>query len=760
MSNGNEENANESTGKLGSIKGVILAALFLAIIVGLGFSNRAWINSRTSGDPISSEIAEMASDGLVDQEAGTDEQTVDNIAPEDPYLWLEEVESDEALTWVRAQNDLTFAALQSDPIYNELYEASLEVYTSTDRLALGEPRDGFLYNFWQDAEHAQGIWRRAPLEGYLVGTPEWDVLIDLDALNVAERGEDAEVNWVWHGSNCLHGSSRCLVSLSPGGSDADTLREFDLETRSFVADGFTLGEAKQDVAWLDENTLLVNTDRGEGTMTSSGYANTVVLLRRGDSLADATEIFAGELDDVGSFASGYSTPEGEYAVVVRAVTFFEYLNYHVADDGTLTALPAPLRSDLQGFHAGQAIFGLNEDWTVEVAGEEQTYPSGALVSYALEDALAGALNAVHVIYQPDARSALQSASPSGGALYVSVSENVVGKILRATFEDGSWDLQQVDLPENGTIGIASTNDMSDQVFFNYENFLIPESVYFSQSGDAPTLVASLPTWFDAEGLTVTQHEVVSTDGTRVPYFLVHRADIELDGSTPTLLYGYGGFQISYPPFYSGNVGRLWLARGGAYALANIRGGGEFGPAWHQAALFENRQRAFDDFIAVGEHLIETGVTSPDHLGIQGGSNGGLLVGAVLVQRPDLFGAVICQVPLLDMMRYHLLLAGASWIGEYGDPDVPEQREYIAAYSPYQLLDPEADYPRVFMYTSTRDDRVHPAHARKFTARMLEQGHDIYYFERIEGGHSAGANLAQSAERVALEYTYLWRELAE
>ncbi len=702
------------------------------------------------------EIQEM-----MDEEEGTLAQMEADIAAaqDDPYIWLEEVEGEEALAWVREQNEQTFAALQADPIYNDIYEASLEVYTSQERLALGEPRDGFLYNFWQDAEHVQGIWRRAPLEGYLAGMPEWETLIDLDALNLAEHGPDAEVNWVWDGVDCLAGSTRCLVSLSLGGLDAETVREFDMETREFVEGGFALAQAKQTAVWVNQDTLLVNTDRGEGTMTTSGYANTVVLWRRGESLDDAAEVFAGDLDDVGSFASSSNTPDGHRNMIVRAESFFEYHHYLVDADGTLTPMPAPFRADFKGFHAGQAIFGLNEDWTVDVGGTEQTFASGALVSYSIEDLQGdGTLSAVHLIYMPDARSALQGAAASGGALYVAVSENVVGNVYRATFDGKAWDLQPVALPDNGTVAIASTDDMEDRVFFSYENFLIPDSLYYAENGGTPVQVDSLPAWFDADGLVISQQEAVSADGTRVPYFLVHRADMPEDGTTPTILYGYGGFQISQQPFYSGNVGRLWLERGGAYALANIRGGGEFGPSWHQAALFENRQRAFDDFIAIAEHLIDTGVTSPEHLGIQGGSNGGLLVGAVLVQRPDLFGAVVCQVPLLDMLRYHLLLAGASWMGEYGNPDIPEQHEYIAAYSPYQNLDPEAEYPRVFMYTSTRDDRVHPGHARKFTARMLEQGHEVYYFERIEGGHSAGANLAQSAERVALEYTYFWEQL--
>jgi len=418
-------------------------------------------------------------------------------------------------------------------------------------------------------------------------------------------------------------------------------------------------------------------------------------------------------------------------------------------------------SDIQGFNAGQVIFSLNEDWTVDVGGTEQTFPQGAVVSYGIADLLDdGALSAVHVLFEPQARVAFDGAAASGGAFYFTILDNVVGRVERATFNGTDWVTEVIDLPDNGTVSIASTDDMSDKVFFAYESFLIPDSLYYAADGGAPEQIQSLPEWFDTSNLVAEQHEAVSADGTRIPYFLIHSADMPLDGSTPTILYGYGGFQISMNPFYSGNVGRLWLSRGGAFALANIRGGGEFGPAWHQAALKENRQRAFDDFIAIEEDLINTGVTSPRRLGIEGGSNGGLLVGAVFVERPDLINAMVCQVPLLDMLRFNHLLAGASWVGEYGNPDIPEERAYIERYSPYQNLDPDADYPNAYVYTSTRDDRVHPGHARKFVARLEEQGHPVQYFERIEGGHSGGANLEQSAERVALEYVYLSRQLMD
>jgi prolyl oligopeptidase len=749
----------------------ILILLAVVILAGLGYfflwpqgggqAPQATQATDASTDTPSEEdavTAAMADDTMTDETAMADEMA-DEAAltdAEDPYLWLEEVEGEEALAWVRAQNEETLTDLKSDPRYQNLYEASLEVYTSQDRIIAGEPRDGFLYDFWQDETHVRGIWRRAPLADYLAGEAEWDVILDLDAL-----ASDEDENWVWDGADCLHGSTRCLIAMSHGGSDANFVREFDMETRAFVEDGFYLDEAKQGTNWVDENTVLVATDRGEGSMTTSGYPNTVAIWQRGTAPEDARVIFEGELDDVGTFPSSYTTPEEHYNVIVRAVTFFEFEHYLVGEGGELMPLPVPTKADLQGFHGGQVVFSLNDDWTVATADGDVTHPSGSVISYAVDDLGGDEPHfAVNTLFVPEDRVAFQAAAASGGALYLTMLDNVVGRAQRATFDGEAWALADVTLPDNGTVAIAATDDMADRVFFNYESFLIPDSLYYSEDGSTPAQTQSLPEWFDAEGLVAEQHVAVSADGERIPYFLIRSADIPFDGSTPTILYGYGGFQISMNPFYSGNVGRLWLARGGAYALANIRGGGEFGPTWHQAALRENRQRAFDDFIAIGEHLIETGVTSPEHLGIQGGSNGGLLVGAVMVQRPDLLNAVVCQVPLLDMLRFNQLLAGASWMGEYGNPDVAEDRAFIAEYSPYQNVNPDADYPNAFFYTSTRDDRVHPGHARKMVARMMEQGHSVQYFERIEGGHSAGANLEQSAERVALEYVYLTRQLMD
>ncbi len=728
------------------VLGLAAAALYFLVINPTEQATMTGEETATEEAVASEDIADMEQDEM---------SATDMAAEDDPNIWLEEVLGDEALDWVRARNDETFADIKADPRYEGFYEEALEVYTSQDRIVSGEPRDGFLYNFWQDEAHVRGIWRRSPLDAYLAGTPAWDVILDLDAL-----GAEEDQNWVWDGADCLRGSSRCLIAMSHGGSDANFVREFDMETRTFVEGGFYLDEAKQGAVWVNEDLVLVRTDWGEGTMSSSGYPLNVGLWSRGQPIDDVAPIFEGAETDTFAFAGSSETPEGSYNVIYRGVSFFEFEYFLVAEDGTLTQLPAPHLSDMSGFHKGQIIFGLNEEWTVETTQGERTFASGSVVSYSVDDLLDdGTLDAVHTLFVPEDRVAFQSAAPSGGALYLSLLDNVAGRVLRATFDNG-WTMEDVDLPGNGRVGISATDDMEDSVFYTYENFLIPDSLYYSQNGSTPNQVQSLPEWFDTEGLVARQEIAVSADGERIPYFIVHRADIEYDGSTPTILYGYGGFQISMRPSYSGNVGRLWLANGGAYAVANIRGGGEFGPEWHQAALHGNRQRAFDDFIAIQEHLIETGVTSPEHLGIMGGSNGGLLVGASMTQRPDLTNAVVCQVPLLDMLRYHLLLAGASWIGEYGDPEIPEQREYIAEYSPYQNLDPDADYPRAFFYTSTRDDRVHPGHARKMVARMIQQGHDVQYFERIEGGHSGGANLAQSAERVALEYVYLTRQLMD
>ena len=685
---------------------------------------------------------------------------VSEATAEDPYLWLEEVEGEAALDWVRNQNDRSLKELKADPDYAGYEAAAIEALTSAERIPYGSIRDGMVYNFWQDETHVRGLWRRTKLESYASDTPEWETILDFDKL-----AEEEGKNWVYKGADCFRpkGSDigyKCMISLSNGGKDAIVRREFDLATKQFVDDGFVTPEAKQGGAWASPDTLLIATDWGEETLTASGYPFIVKRWDRGTPLDAAEEVIRGEVDDVGVWPMTLELEDGRILQgAAQADTFFT-TRYWWFPDGESEPVqwPIPPKSSPEGIHEGRLLVSLKQDWTP--TGQETTFKSGDLVAFDVETFMeTRALPPVSLVFHPSETQALKGVSTAKGALLLGVGDTAVGKVMRATASDAGWMLEPISLPGTGQASVAFASDEEDTVFINYEDFLTPDSLlsYSASTGDVKTL-KSLPPKFDATGLSVTQHFATSKDGTRVPYFLVSKADLPLDGSTPTLLYGYGGFQVSLNPSYSAVTGRLWLEQGGAYVLANIRGGGEFGPEWHQAGLKQNRQRIYDDFISVGEDLIERGVTSPEHLGIMGGSNGGLLMGVMLNQRPDLWNAVVVQVPLLDMMRYHLLLAGASWVDEYGSPEVPDERAFLETISPYQNFDATKDYPVPFFVTSTKDDRVHPGHARKMAAKFEAAGLPFYYYENIDGGHSAAANQKERAKRSALEFTYLTKRL--
>ncbi|MYF69555.1 MAG: S9 family peptidase [Proteobacteria bacterium] len=672
-------------------------------------------------------------------------------AIEDPYIWLEDVEGEEALDWVEAQNEVSVGYLESLPTFDELNDRNLEILNSDDRIASPGLRGDHVFNFWRDATNTRGLWRRTTLEDYVSGDPEWEVILDLDALAEAE-GED----WVWKGAACLRPDYRvCALYLSRGGADAVVIREFDVEERSFVEDGFVVSEAKSQLSWIDGDAVYIETDFGEGSLTDSGYPRTARIWRRGETISDATEIFAGEQTDVA--AGVYRSWDGDvhYDIAVRSPTFYTSMNYLVTDAGELRHIDIPEDARFRGVFKGQMLVGLKSDWTV--GGE--TYPQGSLIAADFENFLQGERD-FHVLYAPTENSAL----PGGGVmstrdyLILTSLEDVVSRLFRYTLADGEWVGEEIGTEAFGSIRLVAASDTSNALFFSYENFLKPDTLYFSADGGAGTeALQSLPQFFDADGMTIEQRFATSSDGTSIPYFLVLPEGFEANGNTPTLLYGYGGFEISLTPGYSATVGHSWLARGGAYVIANIRGGGEYGPRWHQAALKENRQVAYDDFIAVAEDLIARGVTSPQYLGIRGGSNGGLLTGVMLTQRPDLWNAVVVQVPLLDMRRYNRLLAGASWMAEYGDPDTGDWA-YISEYSPYHNVQNDADYPKVFFTTSTRDDRVHPGHARKMVALMTEMGHELLYFENTVGGHAGASDNTQVARNEAMVYSYLWDQL--
>lgn len=671
------------------------------------------------------------------------------VAEDDPWLWLEEVEGEAALDWARGQNDRSLEQLRAHPLFEPIHERTLQILTSDDRVAYPSLQGGEVYNFWRDEQHVRGIWRKTSLESYRSDEPDWQVIIDVDAL--AEREGE---NWVWAGADCRYPDyDRCIIGLSIGGADAAVRREFDLAAGEFVEDGFELPESKSSLTWRDRDSVFVGPAFGPDQVTTSGYPRTVQIWRRGTPLSEAEMIFEGKRADVGVFSARLNDGDRHYDVITRAPTFFTR-EYYLHEDGEVRRIHVPEDADLAGVIDGQLLVDLKSDWTVG----DRSFRQGALVAGRVESFLEETPEPT-LLVQPGERESINGVSTTDSTVLVSLLDNVTGRLLRFTHDDEGWHRTDLDVPAMGTISVVTADDDSDRFFYSYTGFLTPTSLFEADAAeDRHVKVRSEPAWFDAEGMEVAQHEATSADGEKIPYFVVKPRGFEANGANPTLLSAYGGFEVARTPFYSGVVGSAWLERGGVYVLANIRGGGEFGPRWHQAALKENRQRAFDDLIAVSEDLIERGITSPEHLGIQGGSNGGLLVGAVMVQRPDLYNAVVCQVPLLDMKRFHQLLAGASWMGEYGNPDDPDEWAYISKYSPYQNVSADAEYPKAFFTTSTRDDRVHPGHARKMVAKMLDQGHDVLYYENIEGGHGGAANLKQSAFIAALTYAYLHERL--
>jgi len=666
----------------------------------------------------------------------------------DPYVWLEDVHGTKPLAWVAEQNTRTKGVLQADPRYAADHNAILKVLDATDRIPLGAIDHDYIFNFWQDAANPKGVWRRSTIADYARPDPKWETIIDVDKLAADERE-----NWIWKGASCSNTLARCLVFLSRDGGDAHVVREFDLKTRSFLKDGFTLAHAKSGARYLGENAVLFETDFGPDTMTASGYPRIVKLWRRGTPVDTAKTIYEGKREDVATQGSVSNGPYGTYALIVRATSFFESEYFHVLDDGSVRKLPLPLSAVFQGVSGEHAIFTLRKPWTVGTT----TYAQGALLALDLKS-LDGPLSGLHIeaLYVPGPRSSVDSVSTGRDAVYASIYDNVTGSVHAFRFKDARWNDTKLALPANGSTSIVSTNDWGAEAQFTFESYLKPTTLYSDNGDDKPIAIKALPERFDASNLVTEQFEVASKDGTQIPYFVTRPKTAT--GPIPTILYGYGGFEIALTPGYSANFGMLWLTRGGAYVVANIRGGGEFGPAWHDAALLANRQKAYDDFAAVAADLVKRGITTPKQLGIMGGSNGGLLVSTAMSQHPELFAAVVCQVPLIDMLRYTQIGAGASWAAEYGDPADPKAREWISKYSPYQNVRPGVSYPPILFTTATSDDRVTPVHARKMAAKMEAMGSDVLYFENTDGGHSAGANHKQAAEMWALSFVYLKQKL--
>ncbi|WP_241472089.1 prolyl oligopeptidase family serine peptidase [Mycolicibacterium neoaurum] len=658
-------------------------------------------------------------------------------SPADPYLWLEDVTGDAALDWVRSHNEPTLAQLGDDE-FEAMRAEALEVLDTDARIPSVRRRGKYLYNFWRDETNPRGLWRRTTLESYRTEQPDWDVVIDVDEL---ARTDDT--NWVWAGADVIEPDhSLALISLSRGGADAVVVREFDMRTRAFVPGGFELPEAKTQISWEDEDTLLVGTDFGEGSLTDSGYARLVKRWRRGTPLADAVQVYAGERTDVIVAASVDRTPGYQRTLISRAVDFFNDEIYELRGE-QLVRIDAPTDASLS-VHRGWLLIELRTDW--------DNYRAGSLLAADYDEFVSGTKN-LTVVFEPDERTSLHQYSWTRDKLVLVTLADVASHVQIVT--PGTW--TAVDLagvPPNTNTVIAGADSDGDEIFLDSSGFLTPSQLLHGTADGPVSPIKAAPGFFDTTGLQVSQHFATSADGTSIPYFVVGRPG----AAGPTLLGGYGGFEVSRTPGYDGVLGRLWLARGGTYVLANIRGGGEYGPGWHTQAMREGRHLVDEDFAAVAADLVARGVTTVDRLGAQGGSNGGLLMGIMLTRYPDRFGALVCSVPLLDMKRFHLLLAGASWMAEYGNPDDPGDWEFISKYSPYQNISADRTYPPILITTSTRDDRVHPGHARKMTAALEEAGHPVSYYENIEGGHGGAADNSQAAFRSALIYRYLWQTI--
>jgi prolyl oligopeptidase len=668
----------------------------------------------------------------------------------DPYLWLEEVTGETALAWVKTQNDQSTGELTTSEAFTALNARLLKILDSEEKIPFIGKAGPHYYNFWRDARHQRGVWRRTTLEEYEKAEPRWEVVLDLDALAEAEKE-----NWVWHGSSFLRPScKRCLVFLSRGGADASVVREFDVTTKAFVKNGFTLPEAKSDVAWRDRNSLFVGTDFGPGSLTQSGYPRLVKEWRRGTAVTEAQQVFEGRPEDVSVSGDRTQTRGYKHDFVSRGLTFWTN-ELFLRRDGQLIRIDKP--DDANAFtHRDLLFIQLRTQW--KVGGK--VYPGGALLATDFEAFLKGKRD-LQVLFEPTERTSLAGVSPTRHHVILNELDNVRNRLYVLTRKGRTWHREELPgVPRNSSASAWAVDaDESDDYFLSLSDYLTPPTLSFGTlvKGSAKKLKQG-PSFFNADGLSVSQHEAISKDGTRIPYFQVTPQNLALEGKNPTLLYGYGGFEVSMTPGYHSIAGAAWMERGGVYVVANIRGGGEFGPTWHQSALKANRHKAYEDFVAVAEDLIRRKVTSPEHLGIMGGSNGGLLMGNMLTMRPDLFGAIVCQVPLLDMQRYNKLLAGASWVAEYGNPDDPKEWEFIRTFSPYHNVKKYQKYPRILFTTSTRDDRVHPGHARKMVAKMKEMGHDVVYYENIEGGHGGAADNKQAAFMSALAYTFLWNEL--
>ena len=680
----------------------------------------------------------------------------------DKYTWLEDATGDRSMAWVRAENAKTAAVLEKDPHYASYFDQALAIGEDPRKLAFpGQRGPGEIYNTWRDKNNPRGLVRKTTTADYLTETPHWTTVLDVDALGKAEG-----VGWTLKGFSCLYpGDEYCMVQLSAGGEDAVTMREFNLKTAKFVPGGFVLPHSKETVAWLDKDTLLVERDWGAGsggsTLTASGYPFVSKVWKRGTPLESAKEIYRGQASDVSAGGSVEQDAQGDKLVVFQRATDFFNTEYSVQTARGVERLMIPGKANPVGLLSGRMLVEVREPWTP--APGQATIPQGSLVQMQLADVMKDPTHLKPVVvFAPTADEFLQGVRMTHERLLINTLAHVQGRAYVYTAAgSGGWNKQRLALPENVSVGVVSTSNTDERFFLSLTGFLTPTSIWMGDAAKGTAaVIKSQPAQFDASKDIVEQYEATSKDGTKVPYFIVHPKNMKLDGSNPTLLNAYGGFEVSSTPGYSAVMGKLWLEHGGVFVLANIRGGGEFGPAWHEAGLKTKRQVIYDDFSAVGKDLMTRGITSPRRLGIEGGSNGGLLMGVEMTQHPDEWNAIVIQVPLLDMLRFEKIAAGASWVGEYGSVSNPQERAFLAGISPYNQLKPDVKYPEPLIFTTTKDDRVGPQHARKFAAKMEEYHEPFYYAEITEGGHGSGADLKQTAGTNAVTFVYLERKLME
>ena len=676
---------------------------------------------------------------------------------EDKYLWLENIDSQKSMKWVKNHNQITAEKLTSTKLYSELYQQALKVLNSKSRIPVVTQNGKWLYNFWQDEQHPRGIYRKTTLKQFKKANPKWKTVLDMD-----EYSNQQEKNYDYHGMTCLPPKGiDCLVFLSPSGGDAIEIKEFDLEKHEFIDGGYSLPLAKSRISWIDKDTVFVGTDFGIGSMTDSGYPRIIKQWKRGTPLSEAKTLYTANQKSMSATALRITDDQSQIDIINETTSFWSSTKYQLQGD-KITALKLPTSSNISGSYQGKLVVSLKKDWEFE----QQKFIQGEILLIDMP-LLRGEKGEIESIIKPNNKSIIETINTTKNGLLITILEDVKAKLYRYQKQkNGSWDIQNISFPDNDALNVTSVDDKTGDFFVQFESFITPPSLYHVKSSTLkPELIKQQDESFDGEMFKVEQYFATSTDGTQVPYFVVMGKNTKFDGKNPTHIFSYGGFRNSLTPSYSGSYealsgayGKLWLERGGVFVSANIRGGGEYGPSWHQAALLKNRHKAFEDFESVAKDLFKRQITSPEHLGIEGRSNGGLLVTATMTRHPELYSAVVCGAPLIDMKRYNKLLAGASWMGEFGNPDEAEMWDYIKTYSPYQNVKKEVKYPPIFFYTSTRDDRVHPGHARKMAAKMLELNNNVDYYENIEGGHHGFSTNEQLAHRLALSYTHLWSHL--